>query len=194
MSKVITFSRRFQKGHPRAGEPTFFVEKIWNAFNAESMGQTFYMDYEDEVKYELNSKVDFETLCLFFRSLRTRIGLTPKVHTIRPGKRFKAGEKFSPRVWSGTPYHSKQIIIAPDLEVKQVYDIEIHEDNEIFIDGTWAFTLGSKTFGDVIAQNDGLSVKDFQDWFSELPFKGQIICWTDHSIYSPFKIHASQTV
>lgn len=28
MARVITFSTRFQKKHPRAGQPTFFVEKI----------------------------------------------------------------------------------------------------------------------------------------------------------------------
>lgn len=29
MSRVITFSRFFPKTHPKAGNPTFFVEKFW---------------------------------------------------------------------------------------------------------------------------------------------------------------------
>lgn len=46
-----------------------------------------------------------------------------KEHTIRKGKRWKVGDKFSPRIWSGKPYKSKQIILAPDTEIKQVFDI-----------------------------------------------------------------------
>jgi hypothetical protein len=29
MAKVRTFSRFFPKGHPKSGQPTFFVEKFW---------------------------------------------------------------------------------------------------------------------------------------------------------------------
>lgn len=29
--KVLTFSRQFPKGHPKAGHPTWFVEKVLNS-------------------------------------------------------------------------------------------------------------------------------------------------------------------
>jgi len=32
MSRVITFSRAFPKGHPKQGEPTHFVEQLVNSF------------------------------------------------------------------------------------------------------------------------------------------------------------------
>ena len=39
------------------------------------------------------------------------------------------------RVWSGQPYQSKQIIIAPPIQVKKVWDFEICDDGRIQIDG-----------------------------------------------------------
>jgi hypothetical protein len=35
----------------------------------------------------------------------------------------------------------------------------------------------------VLAKNDGLSHDDFKDWFSKLPFSGQIICWNENVKY-----------
>lgn len=58
----------------------------------------------------------------------------PKGHTVRAGHRFKPGDIVSLRVWGNDvnpksgrsgPYHSKQIIIAPDIQVKKTWDFEI---------------------------------------------------------------------
>lgn len=106
----------------------------------------------------------------------------PKHHTIRSGNRFKVGDKFSPRVWSGKPYYSKQIIIAPDIEVEKVYEFEIHGSefkiNENIYDGMNIEIL------EMIAQNDGLNRQELLDWFKyPNSFKGQIICWSDKISY-----------
>lgn len=164
MSKVITFSRYFQKSHPRAGEPTHFVEKII---------ENILLENQVEISDEQLNLWDFGL---------TNKEVWPKLHTIRAGNRFKVGDKFSPRVWSGKPYASKQIVIAPDLEVKQVYRIEIYATGEVFINEAF---FGHFGMADVnkLAKNDGLAAKDFRNWFTKLPFKGQIICWSDEVNY-----------
>ena len=130
-----------------------------------------------------------------------------KKHTIRGGSRFKVGDKFSPRVWSGKPYSSKQITIAPDIEVKKVWDFEVvTEDDDGENDWSYIYFLGTTytCYGDggydkplmvEIAKNDGLSITDFYNWFltgrtkqqrldnEPKVFKGQIICWSDDVCY-----------
>ena len=81
MSRVITFSRYFPSYHPRKGEPTYFVDKIWEAVkpsveimaNYYSKANGIHKIFEDNSCYP----------CKPF---------TPKYHTIRAGNRWKAGE------------------------------------------------------------------------------------------------------
>lgn len=169
--RVITFSRTFPAYHPKAGQPTNFVEKIYKAL--------FLMKV---VPPELVGSFDF--------SIMNDSDIAPKHHTIRAGNRWKVGDKFSPRVWSGKPYNSKQIIIAPDIEIKKVWEVKIdlvdqyetiavidQHGNEISVDEN------------EVAANDGLSNDDFYDWFAESPkgrkevFRGQIICWNENVNY-----------
>ena len=168
MSNVITFSRVFPKYHPRAGEPTYFVEKIWESIGLPDKGYSFNSPDEYMNFIRGDSAVIFE-----------------KHHTIRKGNRWKVGDKFSPRIWSGKPYQSKQIIIAPDIEIKKVWDIEII-NQKIIINGVY-FGEYAKGFYDdnvtTLANNDGLSLIDFENWFGDKFFQGQIICWNDNIKY-----------
>lgn len=157
----MTFSRYFPAYHPRKGEPTYFVEGIWESIrnnqNIDSP-QYHYMKFESDI-------------------MRWK-QYQPKHHTIRAGNRWKVGDKFSPRVWSGKPYNSKQIIIAPDIEIKKVWNFEI-KDSEVYING---FLYNGKT-KDLI-KNDGLEEMDFWNWFQfPKPFSGQIICWNENINY-----------
>ena len=117
-----------------------------------------------------------------------------KVHTIRAGNRWKAGDSFSPRVWEGLPYRSKQIIIAPDLIIKRVWDFVIEVDRDyicVLIDGHAVYEennllVTQVAFLENLAFKDGLlSVDDFKSWFKwgKQAFSGQIICWSDKVIY-----------
>ena len=168
MSKVITFSRTFQKDHPKAGQPTHFVEKIYK-------GLYVIKCVPDELKETFNFDI--------MNDERVK----PKYHTIRSGNRFKVGDEFSPRVWSGKPYCSKQIIIAPDIKVLKTWDFEIKVvelsdgyASKIFINGKRADTDLLKT----VSRNDGLEMYDFISWFKfPKPFKGQIICWSNEVNY-----------
>ena len=167
MAKVITFSQKFPSYHPKAGQPTYFVEAFYKSL--------FVMKcLPKELEESFNHEVFLN-------------GMT-KHHTVRSGNRFKKGDFFSPRVWgtdvnpksgkSGA-YHSKQIILSHDTEIKNVWDIEINEATEISINGKF-ISYGWEV---ELANNDGLSWQEFNDWFVKLPFKGQIICWNDTVSY-----------
>lgn len=175
MSRVLTFSTQFPAKHPRASEPTHFVEQIWNSLRELNLPLPKNADFTEEFMWTILPLSNFGC----------------KYHTIRSGKRWKVGDKFSPRVWSGKPYQSKQIIIAPDIEIRQVWDIEIefngsniHILNPTGKPNEYMFLRLSE-----VARNDGLSVQDFKDWFAIHPksknqkFEGQIICWSDRVEY-----------
>lgn len=152
MARIITFSRTFPAYHPKAGEPTNFVEKLVNAF--QEIGTTIFEIDELDLKH-----------CPWEH-------MGNKWHTIRAGHRWKAGDKFSPRVWSGRPYNSKMVTIAPDITIEKVWNIEVDEDGCFWV---YCDREGEDIL-DEVALNDGLSRKDLLDWFDK-PMTGQIICW-----------------
>ncbi len=113
-----------------------------------------------------------------------------KKHTIRSNYDFwskridnvNAGEAvLSIRQWSGKPYNSKQVeikkLFAGEVGIQQItttgnaYDISIRKLNN-----THRFLTDLKIR--IIAQNDGLSIKDFRDWFEEPLIDGCIIHFT----------------
>ena len=170
MSRVITFSRVFPAHHPKAGQPTFFVEKIWA-----SRGFPEHFRTLESLKNEAFN---------YFSKFKD----VPKHHTIRQGRRWQVGQKFSPRVWSGKPYQSKQIIIGPDIEIVKTWDIDMIRNENGTINVTIAKSLDPRL--NVVSANDGLSPEDFNDWFNTNPkfrkekkFVGQIICWNHNVNY-----------
>lgn len=190
MSKVISFSRTYPAYHSKKGQPTYFVEKFWKSLY--NMGNHDFMDYEGHYTDALGVK---------FIPEENIHNHKPKGHTIRAGLRWNAGDYFSPRVWgedinpkSGRKgaYHSKQVILAPDVEIKRVHTIHIlpgHADKQIFIDGNWACNWNSYN-ANRMAENDGLTGPDMHEWFTKSPdfkksgdFLGQIIIWDDKIKY-----------
>lgn len=163
MSKVITFSRTFPSYHPKAGLPTYFVEKIWSSIHT---------DFDWKAPLKTLDLVD--TKKIFF----------PKHHTIRGGHRFKVGDYFSPRVWSNKPYNSKQIQFAPDIEVKKVFDFTMDLNGVYSVNGKY---LDEDKYR-ILALNDGLTENEMFHWFmpnydKPKEFDGQIICWSDIITY-----------
>lgn len=177
MARVLTFSRTFPVYHPRKGDDTNFVEQIWNSLN--------------ELKLPVPKNKDFTHEFMWSILPLSNFGI--KYHTIRAGNRWKVGDKFSPRVWSGKPYASKQIIIAPDIEVKKVFDfkIEIDEDYLCVLIDDYPFYEENSTMVtqvealETLAKNDGLTIEDFKAWFKwgKKTFIGQIISWNDQISY-----------
>ncbi len=179
--KVLTFSRHFPKGHPKAGQPTWFVEQVLNVILPRplSIGLS---EFPAAARDYIN---DFFVID----------GQLKKHHTIRAGNRWKVGDMASLRVWSDKPYRSKQIEFA-QVEVKKVWDFvlrPIKENGEINTYGFINEDLVTEQLAKEIANNDGLLVEDFDSWFCpdgtkfilSLPiFTGQIICWSDKIDYT----------
>lgn len=173
MSRVITFSRVFPKYHPKAGQPTYFVEKLTKCFHIDEIHKLFDVPVPDFDK------------AIYYLS-------TGKRHTIRAGRRWKKGDIFSPRVWSEKPYKSKQIQIAPDTVITSTHLFEIYSTDKhchILIDGKEWLSSNGNDF-DSLMWNDGLSPDDFRHWFQLSPeykkhksFQGQIICWSNAVSY-----------
>lgn len=182
--KVLTFSRHFPKGHPRAAQPTFFVEQILNAILPRGANGIIN---RDDIKPEVLPYInDFVLLD----------GTTYKHHTIRAGNRWKVGDMASLRIWSGVPRRSKQVEFA-QVEVKKTWDVEINNrfgaaSFEVVINGVIYGQLHYGNNNDInkaglitIAKNDGTELDDFINWFEIHPkktglrFTGQIICWSD---------------
>lgn len=181
--KVLTFSRQFPKGHPKAGQPTWFVEKIWKGIWDAYKGSNnplhpWWEQYDQAFPlwkkgFNVNENIHVHQ---------------PKHHTIRAGSRFKPGDMASLRVWSDKPYRSKQVEFA-QVEVKKTWEIIIHKVDNEFVwqvkgSGSGLFNTSSESLK-IIARNDGLEVQDFIDWFAIHPkkqeqiFTGQIICWNE---------------
>jgi len=179
--KVITFSTRFPAKHPKAGQPTYFVEKIMASLADCIEGWKMYDDF---VLYDWHQYYN----------------ASPKNHTVRAGNRWKEGELFSPRVWSGKPYASKQIEFAPPIQIKKIWNFKMTarlwaDECEYSINGQ------NLNAGELItlARNDGLHVLDFMDWFSNgmaadsnrKDFEGQILCWNESVNYSSIELPQS---
>lgn len=176
MSKVLTFSTHFPKTHPKAGEPTFFVEQIYH-----SIGLKIGHSYPGgEIPKAMWDKLNDFAL----------MDDNKKHHTIRAGNRWKVGDKFSPRIWSGKPYASKQIEFAPPIEIKKIWTISKKPHKEhgfaFHINGSyyvadWEIETANIMLKD-LARNDGLDKEDFINWFPE-SFEGQVLCWSESIDY-----------
>lgn len=186
MSRVITFSRVFPAYHPKAGQPTNFIRKI---LKARYLSGDLTANQILKISKELGL-AGMQTAQGVFEYMN-RLEISPKHHTIRgvEKRRWNAGEKFSPRAWSGIPYRSKQISLGPDIEILDEYDVKISLFDGHILDASVdnpVYRTAVRENTDVIslmAGNDGLLPEDFKDWFregltEEKPFIGQIICWT----------------
>jgi len=167
--KVLTFSRFFPKGHPKHGQPTWFVEKIMAGL-ADTLPDWKMKD--DFILYDWYQYYNCTML---------------KHHTIRVGNRWKAGDMASLRVWSDKPYRSKQVEFAK-VKIIKTWDVSISDGNysiNTIQHGSFIPDTGLQT----LANNDGLYVADFWAWFNIHPkrngeqFSGQIICWSDKVSY-----------
>lgn len=179
--KVITFSRTFPAKHPKAGQPTYFVEKIWKGLwdREKSSHHPAYPQWQH---------YDQAFPCIGDEKENIHVH-QPKHHTIRAGKRWKVGDQFSPRVWSGKPYRSKQVEFAPAITIEKIWEFGISKDDYFLRDEAGVIrSIGFNKLGE-IAMNDGLERDDFEAWFAIHPkkgenyFTGQILSWSDKINY-----------
>lgn len=166
---VLMVSRTFPATHYRKGEETFFPEKI---------------------KVALDHQQDIEEFGVHFQSF---YGHDPKLHTIRANKKGTAFENWSKKVkevqegnaiislryWSLSPYNykkdgSKQVEFA-QLDKDSGVGVQklIFRHNDYFqpkISGDDKLLLLQK-----LANNDGLSREDFDDWFKGYDLSKQMV-------------------
>ena len=145
----------FPKWHSRAGEPTYFVDKIQNA----------------EVPI---------TNPFWGADLLPEREVIKKLHTFRDDyakwrKRFDKIERgeacLSVRVWAGVPYRSDQRVIC-NLGKDDGIGLQLlqfHEPGKTF---TWVgepHVDGKRVGVAQFANNDGLTVEDWIRWLLEAP-------------------------
>ena len=164
----LTLSQLFPSTHCRAGEPTYFLEKLHNALT----GQDFSL-------HATRRDDSYGCTTLYCETIREK-----KLHTIRANydfwaRRFEkilAGEAvLSIREWVGKPYGKgstqREIVrLTRDdgigLQRLTVAGTSI-TTHPIFVDGV---AVSSAT----IAQNDGLTKSDWLNWFADYKIDGPL--------------------
>lgn len=155
---VIMLSKRFPKGHRRAGEPTRFR-------CAFLQGRGFCRDCFGGCDFDGNAKSSPGRTC------SRNLWDFKKIHTIRANyplwaKRIaeveRGGACLSIRQWTDKPYRSKQVEIAR-LTKEDGVGIQKTKLTSDFAD----CIIGERHYSYVdIARNDGLDPADLLDWFT----------------------------
>ena len=160
---VITLSKRFMKGHPRAGEPTRFRCKFFmgREFCDACMANCGYDGTVNNRSCSRNAIIENGKLCN-----------SPKIHTIRGNypfweKRIKDVQEgkaiLSIRQWTGKPYQSKQETLMNLTQKDGV------GSQKLTLYGSLCnFLIDDKPANQYIYKlpnNDGLTVSDWEKWF-----------------------------
>lgn len=150
----IKFSRQYPAYHAFAGTETNFIEKILSNPSIEAIPSECF---ESEF-YNLKCR-DFK----------------PKKTTVRAGNRWKKGDWFQPKAWTGKPYRSKPVAFCIPLQVLEVEPYQIdargihHLSHQI---------LGGKELTEISVLDGFEYLADFNAWFNLKrgeTFKGQRI-------------------
>lgn len=158
----MLFAKHYLKSHPKSGEPTGFVPRIWKAMAIQGYGINRNSPFlEAESRYYDLHYVD----------------IRPKWHTVRRKQRWTAGDKMSTKIWSGVPYVSKKIQICDDVFVDRTQDVRMYvEGLEVDTGSPDAHLIAVKDLLPM-AENDGFdNIEDFANWLG-VGFLGQIIFW-----------------
>lgn len=158
---VLMLSEVFPKTHNKAGMPTGFKVKFSLGQGCPDCNETQDLSFEH---------ISNCTGCM-------RTFLFPKLHTIRAnyplwGKRIsdiQAGKAvLSVRQWNGKPYRSKQVEIArltADNGIG-IQKLSFYKDKD-GVPSLKFFDIDGKYIDrEILANNDGLSKEDWQEWFS----------------------------
>jgi hypothetical protein len=156
--RYLTFATQYPSHHPRKGEPTGFIEKIWESL--ELVAQHHCNNHLTQWANWVSEINQFH----------------PKGHTVRGGYNWKPGDVFNPKIWTGKPYWSKQLAFADPITVLKTYHFEITAKGDYRMNDK-KLNLTNVT---EIALNDGFeNPDDFELWFGNVrSFKGQIVCWS----------------
>lgn len=158
---ILGFKKTFDNG-----EQTYFREKII---------ASYFLGLINRVKYFDNMPI---------AKIINEYKRTPKIHTIRHGSRWKAGDK----IHFATGVRTKHYECFAEGYCHGVQDIIIKWEYGGYYPGLiLKITIPrSEVFGESqyhkLYKNDGLTEWEFHDWFckgKKGKFEGQIIHWTD---------------
>lgn len=148
---VITLSVSFMAKHPRAGEPTFFKEKLLNVLEKRN-----YIDVrEDWNLIRITSRKK--------HTIRTNYSLWKK----RIDEVTKGEAVLSIRQWTGKPYASKQMEIA-----RLTKEDGVGIQKLTFKENLWYEPIIDECYEahiETLASNDGLGWNDWFHWFKDAP-------------------------
>ena len=181
MAKVITLSQAFPSYHPMKGKPTYFALKVW--LSIMTLPTNPYKNIIEMIEDLNGDRFDMGQLREFVLESASPTEVLPKHHTIRAGKRWKAGDMASLRVWSGRPYNSNQIIIAPDIKIARTIDFDMDLNGIYSLNGKYNLPVDDWR----LAENDGLTNIEMFHWFMKdynkpKEFSGQVIIWNDANL------------
>ena len=174
---VLMISKTFPATHPRRGEETHFMSKIFASCGGEIPWEA------NGEKYLLDQKAYYSQFCF-------ENNWDKKIHTIRSNydlwkkraDKINAGEAvLSLRQWTGSPYNFARDGSKPvefmRLGKIGVQKLEFDRNLGYFIDGRDSDVLVA-----TLAKNDGLNVDDFKAWFRNPKYDKPyaIINFTDH--------------
>jgi hypothetical protein len=167
---VLIVSRQFPKTHKRAGEQTFFVEKIYSAFKSLVPCEHCFRSSSCKIIGGKNCMVDAMEFVHKLHTIRANYELWKKREKeINEGKAI-----LSIRYWSEKPYRSKQV------EICQLDKIGVQKLDATML-GWFIDDYDSDCTTADLAKNDGLSFEDFKEWFKnyDLSEPMAIIHFTD---------------
>lgn len=165
MSKVLTFSQVFPSTHPRAGAKTGFPAKILSSLMVDPSAPEYFDFLCGLNRKNLDAgKYTKRELIGWLESVARQTPGPDKIHTIRGASRFVPGEMVSPRVWTGRPYFSPQIILWDPVEIKQKFSFQIIR-GKVYIGGVFYCDPYDVDKLYPLAINDGLNMADFLNWF-----------------------------
>jgi len=175
---ILSFKQKFPDG-----TPTYFIHKIWRSLADNAVTK---LEALAVTSVKASKSIDF--IAKFGHpwdghwsdtntSFETVLNLLPKLHTIRAGARWKAGDKIHFCINARTPNYFQfapvvKVVSVQSIEIKWIANLETGKGVTVCIDGEYHVDITQ------LAQNDGFpSVEAFFNWFSE-DFTGQIIHWT----------------
>jgi|SRR5690606_8875315 len=161
---TLSFSTHWPDKMPKeiATTPNGFVEKIWRSMPEDIIDKEFdkYLPKLEELGYPMANDM---------------INITPKIHTIRKGNRFKKGDWIHPVIHNRTK-RRYQFIPTFACAGTQSFKISYTENKpHVFIDGK---LYSDYEYLEMLALKDGFpDLESFFSWFNE-DMDGQIVHWT----------------
>ncbi len=155
------------------GKPSLFIEKIWTSIirnKIDGIGSVQYDAYAELYKSQFGKSWDG-----FMEEVE------PKQHTIRSGKRWKAGDLI---YFVVNTNFSTYFRFAPVLKCQSVQDIEIKYTGQekipiVLIDGTEIQLLENyQSIVEQLVMNDGFDCTDSFITYFNADFTGQLVHWT----------------